>query len=113
MVANIIGLPIRRKMFDKDDDKIIGYLEDQGAIIWDGMAPNGEAIFRFDLDRLKIVMPEMYKEVMADIDNDLMKLYEAGLVDIEYDEDLNAMFRLTDKGQNLKDKIDPDKPESF
>lgn len=86
-------------MFDKSDDEIIGYLEDQGAVIWDGIAPNGESVFRFDLDRLKEVMPEMYKEVMEDIDNDLMQLYNQGLVDIEYDEELNAMFRLTEKGK--------------
>ena len=85
-------------MFDKNDDKIIGYLEDQGAIIWDGLAPNGEAVFRFDLDRLKDVMPELYDEILADIDNDLMELYKNGLVDLEYDENLNAMFKISDKG---------------
>ena len=93
-------------MFDKNDDEIIGYLEDQGAVIWDGVAPNGEAVFRFDLDKLKIVMPAMYDEIMSDIDKDLMKLYQEGLVEIEYDEDLNAMFRLTDKGQKMKDDFE-------
>ena len=92
-------------MFDKDDDKVIGYLEDQGAIIWDGIAENGEAVFRFDLNRLQEVMPEMYQEVMADIDKDLMHLYELGLVEIEYDEDLNAMFRPTEKGQEWAKKM--------
>ena len=85
-------------MFDKDDDKIIGWLEDQGAIVWDGLADNGEAVFRFDLEKLKEVMPEMYEEIMADVDADLMQLYKMGLVELEYDEDLNAMFRATEKG---------------
>ena len=40
-------------MFDKSDDEMIGFLEDQKAIFWDGVAENGEAIFRFDLERLK------------------------------------------------------------
>ena len=92
-------------MFDKDDDKIIGYLEDQGAIIWDGLAENGEAVFRFDLERLKEVMPELYEEVMADVDNDLMMLYQNGFVEIEYDENLNAMFRATEKGQEWARKM--------
>lgn len=78
---------------------MIGYLEDQGAIIWDGVAENGEAVFRFDLDKLKVIMPELYKEVMADIDKDLMMLYEKGFVEMEYDEDLNATFRATEEGQ--------------
>jgi len=85
-------------MVDKDDDQIIGWLEEQGAVIWDGMAEDGEAIFRFDLERLKEVMPELYDEIMLDIDADLMNLYEQGFVEIEYDENLNAGFRATKKG---------------
>ena len=93
-------------MFDKNDDEMIGYLEDQGAIIWDGIAENGESVFRFDLDKLKTVMPELYTEIMSDIDKDLMDLYKAGLVEIEYDEDLNAMFKLSEKGLKMKDDFD-------
>lgn len=92
-------------MFDKDDDAMIGWLEEQGAIIWDGMANDGEAVFRFNLEKLKEVMPEMYEEVMSDIDKDLMHLYELGFVEIEYDEDLNAMFRPTEKGQEWVKKM--------
>ena len=103
--ANIIGPPTRRKMFDKNDDEIIGFLEDQGAIIWDGVAPDGQAVFRFDLDKLKEVMPAMYDEIMADIDQDLMNLYQQGYVDIEYDEDLNAMFKITEKGKKWAEKF--------
>jgi hypothetical protein len=103
--ANTIGLLIRIKMFDKDDDKIIGYLEDQGAISWDGLAEDGQAVFRFNLERLKEVMPEMYDEIMSDIDSDLMMLYEEGLVEIEYDEDLNAMFRATEKGRKWAEEL--------
>jgi hypothetical protein len=85
-------------MFDKSDDEIIGWLEEEKAIIWDGMDENGEAIFRFDLERLKVVMPELYTDIMADIDSDLMVLYEEGFVEIDYDEDLNARFKATPKG---------------
>ena len=90
-------------MFDKNDDEIIGYLEDQKAIFWDGVAENGEAIFRFDLERLKEVMPELYTEIMDDMDKELMHLYELGLVELEYDEELNVMFRITDKGKEWAD----------
>jgi len=92
-------------MFDKSDDELIGYLEDNGAIIWDGVAPNGEAVFKFNLPRLKDVMPELYKEVMEDIDHDLMALYEQGFVEIEYDEDLNAKFKPTDKAKELMENF--------
>lgn len=85
-------------MFDKSDDEIIGWLEEQDAVIWDGMAENGEAIFRFNLEKLKDVMPELYDEIMQDIDSDLMALYQEGFVEIDYDEDLNARFKATEKG---------------
>ena len=88
-------------MFDKNDNEIIGWLEEQGAIVWDGLTQDGEAIFRFDLEKLKVVMPELYNEILADIDADLMQLYEDGLVEVEYDENLNALFRATDKGREL------------
>ena len=50
-------------------------------------------------------MPEMYQEIMADIDSDLMKLYEAGLVEIEYDEELNALFRPTQKAIEMSEEF--------
>ena len=68
------------------------------------------SMFKFNLPVLKKVMPDLYNKIMGDLDEDLMDLYKAGMVDVEYDEDLNAMFRLTDKGQELKDKNDPNSP---
>lgn len=90
------------------DKEIIAYLEEQGALIWDGMDKNGEAVFRFNLEILRKVMPPLYDQIMSEIDEDLMDLYKAGMVEMEYDEDLNARFRLSDKGRNLMENIDPD-----
>ena len=88
-------------MSNPEDEKMIGWLEEQGAIVWDGVANNGEAVFRFDLDKLKEVLPALYEEIMSDIDNDLIQLYQEGFVEIEYDENLNALFRATDKGKKM------------
>ena len=76
-------------MSNPEDEKMIGWLEEQGAIVWDGVANNGEAVFRFDLDKLKEVLPALYEEIMSDIDNDLIQLYQEGFVEIEYDENYN------------------------
>lgn len=86
---------------DDEDMKIIAYLEEQGAVVWDGMDESGEALFKFNLERLKDVMPELYDDIINDIDKDLMKLYEQGLVDLEYDEELNAKFKLSEKGEEV------------
>lgn len=93
-------------MFDKDNnDEIIAYLEEEGAVIWDGVDETGEAVFKFNLERLKEVMPPLYDEIMADIDEDLMKLYKEGLVELEYDENLNAMFKISEKGRKLFEEV--------
>jgi hypothetical protein len=86
-------------MFNHDnDDELIGYLEEQGAVTWDGMDKDGEAMFKFNLEKLKEVMPELHEEILKDIDEDLMVLYQQGFVELEYDEELNAKFRITEKG---------------
>jgi Tfp pilus assembly ATPase PilU len=95
---------------EHDDDKLIGFLEDQGAIIWDGQSEDGEAVFRFNLEKLKEVMPELYDEIMADIDKDLMDLYQMGMVEIEYDENLNAMFRITEEAEKLMREVRENPP---
>jgi hypothetical protein len=38
---------------------------------------------------------------MADIDNTMLGLFEEGLVDVEYNENLEAMFKVSDKAQQI------------
>lgn len=85
-------------MFNKDDEDMIAYLEEQGALSWDGMDEDGEPLFKFNLEILREIMPPLYDEIMKDIDEDLMILFENGYVDLEYDENLNALFRISEKG---------------
>lgn len=80
-----------------DEDKIIAYLEEVGAITWDGM-DGEEAIFKFDMPKLKEVMPGLYNQIMEELDQDLLKLYESGMLDIEYNEKLEASFKLSEQG---------------
>lgn len=87
--------------YESLDDQMMGYLEENGAIIWDGVDESGEAVFRFNLDILKDLYPPLYKQVMEEIDQDLLKLYENGFVEVEYDEELNAMFKISDKGKEF------------
>lgn len=92
---------------DDKDKEIMSYLEERGAVIWEGMDDNGEAIFKFDLEKLKTVMPPLYNEIMAELDEDLMALYKEGLIDIEYDENLNALFRMSEKGRKIFEDNNP------
>ena len=84
-----------------NENEIFAYLEENGAIHLEGMDEGGEAVFSFDMEKLEEIMPELYQQVIDEIDKDLMVLYEKGMVSLEYDEELNAQFKLTEKGINL------------
>jgi hypothetical protein len=47
---------------------------------------------------MKVLLPEMYDEIMARINDNLMGLYEMGFVKVEYNEDLKAIFSATEEG---------------
>jgi hypothetical protein len=99
--------------FFDDDNQMIAWLEEQGALMWDGVADNGEPMFRFDLDKLKDVYPPLYEVVMEEIDDDLMILYTEGLVELEYNENLEAIFKLSEKGQEYFKLLGKDSPFPF
>lgn len=82
-----------------ENEELIGYLMSQDAIYIDGIDKNNEPIYRFNMNVLKAVMPELYETVLEELDNDLIELYKMGLVDISYDEDLNANFKVSEKGK--------------
>ena len=47
---------------------------------------------------MKVLLPEMYDDIMAGINDNLMSLYQMGYVKIEYNEDLKAVFSATEEG---------------
>lgn len=89
---------------DSENDEIIQWLEDEGAIEWVGMSDQGERIMSFNLDKLQEVAPDIYESFMDDMDSHLMGLLQAGLVEIYYDEDLNARFKISEEGKELMRK---------
>ena len=91
--------------FEEETEQIIEYLVSQGAAEWDGMDEYGERMFRFNLDVLKEVMPELYNEIMGDVDSVMMELFQQGLVDIEYTENLEAMFKISEKAKQILDEL--------
>jgi hypothetical protein len=93
----------------ENDDQMIGWLEEQGALSWVGLGDGGEPMFRFNMDKLKDIYPPLYKELTEEIDNDLLELYKAGLVEVEYDENLNARFKASKKAEEIFKDL-PDNP---
>jgi len=75
------------------------YLE-IGAISIEGMDEKGELIFAIH-EKAKDVAPELWEAHIRYVDESLLKLYEKGLMQVEYNEDLEAMLHLSPEGQEL------------
>ncbi len=77
------------------------YYIDIGAIREAGFDENGEILFEIDEIRTKELAPELWESHMQYVDNSLIELYKDGLLDVEYDENLEATFHLTQEGFDI------------
>ena len=98
--------------YEDSDSKLAYYLE-IGAVSLEGMDENGEMIFSIS-ETAKDIAPELWESHIEYVDKSLMELYEAGLVEVEYDENLEATLHLSPEGQKLakeKGLIELDMPD--
>lgn len=84
---------------DERHNEIMEYLVSEGAAFLDGVDENGEAIYKFDMEMLEEVMPDMYEVLMNDMDEQLIHLYKKGLINVTYDEELNAILEVSEEGK--------------
>lgn len=89
------------------------YMENEGVLEWVGMNEDGERTFIFRFDIMSVKMPELYEAMMEELNQELMTLYKMGLVEIEYDENLNAGFRITKEGREYLSDLGIPVPEEF
>jgi rRNA pseudouridine-1189 N-methylase Emg1 (Nep1/Mra1 family) len=97
-------------MHFENDDQFFQYLLEKGAMEPYGVNDDGEPLYRFNLDILEEVLPEAAEVIKEEIDNDLMHLYEMGLIDISYNENLDVTFSVSEKGKKY---IETGEIESF
>jgi len=83
----------------EDADKLSYYLE-IGAVSLEGMDENGEMIYSISEDA-EILAPELWRSHTEYVDRSLIELYEQGLVEVEYDENLEATLHITPEGQRI------------
>lgn len=86
-------------MTDDEYDLYMNKLLETGALEVQGIDENGEFIYKFNMTILQGIAPEMYEQIMDDLNEDLMRLYQMGLVDVEYDENLKPKFKVSDFGK--------------
>ena len=90
---------------DESYEETMKYLLEINAAYLDGVTDKGEAIYKFNVDILQEKMPDLYWAMMDEIDEVLVDLLEKDLIEVEYDEDLNASFRTSPQGvQELIDR---------
>ena len=83
----------------KEEEAYFAYLLEVGAMEIQGVAPDGQLMFKPNPEKMKEYAPEMYEMMQADIESSLLELYKEGMVDMEYDDNLVAKFRMTDKAK--------------
>jgi hypothetical protein len=83
-----------------DKDMELQYYLEIGAITLEGVDENGEMIFAIH-EKAKDVAPELWEAHIQHIDESLIKLYEKGLMEVEYDENLEATLHLSPEGQQM------------
>lgn len=98
-----------------DEDEVMEFLrhlENEGILEWVGMDGQERTfIFRFDIMQVK--MPELYLHLVQELDDELMNLYRLGLIDLEYDENLNAGFRINENGRKYLEDCGIPIPEEW
>lgn len=93
-------------MFEEDmpEDKIIGWLEDEGALTIEGIDEDGELVLKMIPEKMKEVFPELYESLSEEINEALLELYDAGYIDISYNEELKPVFSINESGKKILNK---------
>ena len=84
---------------EANDERIAYYLQ-IGAISFEGMDENGEIIYAIS-ETSKELAPELWQSHTEYVDRSLIELYEQGLAEIEYNENLEATFHISPEGQKI------------
>ena len=85
---------------EEDNDHKLAYYLEIGAVSLEGMDEDGELIYSISEDA-KDLAPELWQSHIEYVDKSILELYEAGLVEIEYDEDLKATIHISPEGHKL------------
>ena len=86
-----------------DDEKLAHYIE-IGAVELAGMDESGEFIFQIT-EKARQIAPELWEAHEEHINNSLMHLYEEGLINVTYNEDLEAVIEMSPEGHRVAKEL--------
>jgi hypothetical protein len=81
------------------DDKLAYYIE-VGVVEIAGVGDNGDLIFKIT-DKAVDLAPELWDAHKEHVDGVLLDLFEKGLLNVSYNEDLEATIELTEEGKQV------------
>ena len=84
---------------ENSDDKMYEYLQ-MGVIEVVGIEEDGEFIFKIT-ELAQELAPELWEVHVEEVDKIFMELFDKGLVNITYNENLEAEFELTEEGKSV------------
>jgi hypothetical protein len=97
-------------MYDNEDDiderhqRLFNHYLEIGAIELAAVDDDGEFVYEVK-EIAKEIAPELWEAHTAFIDKQLMSLYDAGLVEVEYDENLEPTFSISDEGMRVAKEL--------
>lgn len=83
-----------------DEDEKLAYYLEVGAIELQGIDESGEFIFSIN-ESAKELAPELWEAHSDYVNDTLLELYEKGLVNVSYDENLEAIIEITPEGMEI------------
>jgi len=86
-----------------DNEKLSMYLE-MGAVELTGMDEHGEFIFQIT-EKAKDIAPELWHAHKEHVDRSLVQLYEAGLIKVTYNDNLEATIEMSEEGHKMAKEL--------
>lgn len=83
-----------------DEDMNLEHYIEIGAVDIAGMDEEGEILFSIT-DKAKDLAPELWDAHQKHVDESLMELYKRGLIEVEYNENLEAAIKMSEEGLRL------------
>ena len=71
-----------------------------GAVSVEGVDKDGEIMYAIT-ESAKEIAPELWEAHVQFVDETLLNLYEKGLIEVEYDENLDAYIHMSEKGYEI------------
>jgi hypothetical protein len=88
------------EMSENGFDQMMEHYVEIGAVTVNGIDKTGNFIYVIT-DKAKELAPDLWEVHHEMIDEALIGLFEQGLIDVEYDEDLNANMKISDAAREV------------